>query len=84
MVAEHTRAVADVPARVEQIRAAATQWSRFWDGRLDLDALAWDVSEHLSDYHQALERVASATVQANTFLGSSTVVLHEGSSRPRR
>jgi transposase len=67
VVAEHTRAVADVPARVEQIRAAATEWARFWDGRLDLDALAWDVGEHLSDYHQALERVARATAQANTY-----------------
>lgn len=67
MVAEHTRAVADVPARVDQIRAAATAWARFWDGRLDLDALAWDVSEHLSDYHAALERVARATTQANAY-----------------
>lgn len=67
VVAEHTRAVADVPARVEQIRTAARDWARFWDGRLDLDALAWDVSEHLSDYHAALERVARATTQANTY-----------------
>jgi len=67
VVAEHTRAVADVPARVEQIRAAATAWARFWDCRLDLDALAWDVSEHLTDYHAALERVARATTQANTY-----------------
>jgi hypothetical protein len=67
VVAEHTRAVADVPARVEQIRCAATAWARFWDGRLDLDALAWDVSEHLTDYHAALERVARATTQANTY-----------------
>jgi len=67
VVAEHTRAVPDVPARVDQIRAAATAWARFWDGRLDLDALAWDVSEHLSDYHAALERVARATTQANAY-----------------
>jgi len=67
VVAGHTRAVPDVPARVDQIRAAATAWARFWDGRLDLDALAWDVSEHLSDYHAALERVARATTQANAY-----------------
>ncbi|MDT7953927.1 MAG: IS110 family transposase [Acetobacteraceae bacterium] len=67
VVAEHTRAVGDVPARVEQIRAAATAWARFWDGRLDLDALAWDVSEHLTDYHQALQRVDRATRQANAY-----------------
>jgi transposase len=67
LVAEHTRAVGDVPARVEQIRQAATAWARFWDGHLDLDALAWDVTEHLTDYHAALERVARATTQANTY-----------------
>ena len=47
VVAEHTRAVADVPARVEAIRAAARDWAPFWAGRLDLDALAGDVAEHL-------------------------------------
>jgi transposase len=67
VVAEHTRAVADVPARVEAIRTAAGDWARFWSGRLDLDALAWDVTEHLTDYHTALERVARATVQANSY-----------------
>jgi hypothetical protein len=67
VVAEHTRAVADVPARVEQIRVAATEWARFWNGRLALDALAWDVGEHLSDYSAALERVAHATTQATTY-----------------
>jgi hypothetical protein len=67
VVAEHTRAVNDVPARVEQIRAAAAAWAKFWDGRLDLDALAWDVTEHLTDYKAALERVARATTQANMY-----------------
>ena len=40
---------------------------KFWDGRLDLDALAWDVSEHLADYGAALERVARATTQATSY-----------------
>jgi hypothetical protein len=34
VVAEHTRAVTDVPARVEAIRAAARNWAAFWDGHL--------------------------------------------------
>jgi hypothetical protein len=38
VVAEHTRAVGDVPDRVEEIRSAARDWARFWAGRLDLDA----------------------------------------------
>ena len=47
VVALHTRGVADVPARVEAIRSAAAAWAAFWDGHLDLDALAFDVTEHL-------------------------------------
>jgi transposase len=64
VVAEHTRGVADVPARVEAIRTAATAWARFWDGRLDLDALAWEVTEHLDDLAAAGARVARATTGA--------------------
>jgi hypothetical protein len=45
VVAEHTRDVPDVPARAEAIRDAAGAWARFWTGRLDLDELAWAVSE---------------------------------------
>jgi len=67
VVAEHTRAVADVPARVEDIRSTATAWAKFWDGHLDLDALAWDVSEHLADYDAALQRVERATTQATVY-----------------
>ncbi|MDQ1721410.1 MAG: hypothetical protein QOI26_1144 [Pseudonocardiales bacterium] len=66
-MAEHTRAVADVPARVEAIRSAAAAWAKFWDGWLDLDALAWDVSEHLADYSAAIERIARATTQATIY-----------------
>jgi transposase len=67
VVAEHTRGAPDVPVRVEQIRAAAKAWAMFWDGRLDLDALAFDVSEHLSDLAAAHDRVARATGQATRY-----------------
>lgn len=61
VVAEHTRGVADVPARVEHIRRAAGAWAAFWESTLDLDALTWDVSEHLADYHAAQARLGRAT-----------------------
>jgi hypothetical protein len=38
VVAEHTRGVADVPARVEAIRGGAAAWAAFWDG---MDAWTW-------------------------------------------
>ena len=65
LVAQHTRAVADVPARAEQVRAAAGAWAAFWDGHLDLDALAWETSEHLADIRIAAEQIERATVQAH-------------------
>ncbi len=37
------------PGPAEAIKTAATGWAAFWDGHLDLDALAVDVTEHLSD-----------------------------------
>ena len=61
VVAEHTRDVPDVPARVETIRAAAGAWARFWAGRLDLDELAWAVSEHLTDLQVAAGRINRAS-----------------------
>lgn len=64
VVAEHTRGAADVPARVEHIRRSAGAWTAFWDARMDLDALAWDVAEHLADYHAGQARVDRATAQA--------------------
>jgi hypothetical protein len=42
------RGVGDGPARVEEIRSTAASWVHFWAGHLDVDALAWDVSEHLA------------------------------------
>jgi transposase len=67
VVAAHTRAVPDVPARVEAIRAAARAWTDFWDGHLDLDALAWEVAEHLHDMTEADQRIARATAQATRY-----------------
>jgi transposase len=67
VVAEHTRAVADVPARVEQVRAAAGAWAGFWDGHLDLDALAEDVTDLLSDAAAVDQRVARATARATGY-----------------
>jgi transposase len=64
VVAEHTRGVPDVPARVEAIRAAARAWAGFWNGHLDLDALAFEVIEQLSDIVTAAGRIERATTQA--------------------
>lgn len=67
VVAEHTRGVTDVPTRVEAIRVGARDWAAFWDGRLDLDALAWEVAEHLEDLAAAGARVERATAQATLY-----------------
>lgn len=64
VVAEHTRGVADTPTRAEAIKAAAAGWAGFWHGRLDLDALAFDVVEHLNDYATAQARVDRLTEHA--------------------
>ncbi len=67
MVALHTRGVSDVPGRVEVIRSAAAAWAQFWDGHLDLDALAFDVTEHLTDMAAANARTERATAQAQRY-----------------
>jgi transposase len=67
VVAEHTRGVADVPDRVEAIRTHAAAWEKFWTGRLDLDALAFDIIEHLTDLATADQRVARVTEQARQY-----------------
>ena len=69
VVAEHTRAVADTPARAEAIRTAAAGWAGFWAGRLDLDALAFDLGEHLTDLAAAQARIARATAHAQACWG---------------
>lgn len=67
VVALHTRGVSDVPERVEVIRSSATAWASFWDGHLDLDALAFDVTEHLTDMATAKARIERATTQARRY-----------------
>lgn len=69
VVAEHTRGVADVPSRVEAIRASAGAWAAFWEGHLDLDALAWDVTEQLADMAISTDRIARATLHAQDYWG---------------
>jgi transposase len=67
VVAEHTRDVPDVPARAEAIRDAAGAWVQFWQGRLDLDELAWAVTEHLADLQAAAGRIDRATALATDY-----------------
>jgi transposase len=64
VVAAHTRAVTNVEARAERIRACAGAWAEFWDGHLDLDALAWETTELLDDLHAGDARVERAGEQA--------------------
>lgn len=67
VVAAHTRGVPDVPVRAERIRSAAAGWATFWDGHLDMDALAWEVTEHLEDLRAGADRIARATTQATRY-----------------
>ncbi|MGH8948709.1 MAG: hypothetical protein ACRDXF_07615, partial [Acidimicrobiia bacterium] len=57
LVAAHSRDQ-DPRQRAERIRDAAAGWARFWDGRLDLDALAWEVDAMLDDITVADQRQA--------------------------
>jgi transposase len=61
VVAAHTRGVGNVDERAMCIRAAARSWVEFWDGHLDVDALAWETGELLDDYAAADARVERAT-----------------------
>lgn len=70
VVAAHTRGVADVEARAEAIRTAAKAWADFWDGHLDLDALAWEVTEHPTDMDACAHRIARAAEQAQRYWSS--------------
>jgi transposase len=63
VVAAHTRGVARVEERAQQIRATARAWAEFWDGHLDLDALGWETAELLADLAAAEARVDRATDQ---------------------
>lgn len=64
VVASHTRGVADAATRAAAIRSWARQWAEFWEGRLDLDALAWETAELLDDISAGERRVARAEAEA--------------------
>jgi transposase len=51
----------DAQRRAERIRAMAAGWARFWHGRVDLDALAWETTALLGDITAADARVDHAT-----------------------
>jgi len=63
MCAHHLRG-ADADLRAERIRQAAAGWAAFWRGRVDLDALAWEVAELLGDRERAEAKIARATARA--------------------
>ncbi len=64
VIAAHTRDVTDVADRAEQVRTAAREWVTFWDGHLDLDALAWEVESMVDEYLDRYRRVDEAGAQA--------------------
>ena len=47
--------------------APQRQPGQFWHGHLDLDALAFDITEHLADMADAHARIDRATVQARRY-----------------
>jgi transposase len=65
VVAAHSRDT-DPRRRAERIRDGARGWLGFWRGRLDVDALGWEVAELGDDIAAADEIVARATRQART------------------
>jgi transposase len=66
-IAAHTRAVHDVTDRATCVRDTARQWAAFWDGHVDLDALAWEVTDLLAELDEHDARVAGATAQATRY-----------------
>ena len=63
VVASHRRD-RDPARRAERIRDAAGGWAAFWAGRLDLDALAWEVAAMLDDIAAADRRHNDTTGHA--------------------
>jgi hypothetical protein len=61
VVAHHTRDVADPPTRAAAIKTAARGWADFWDGHLDVDALAVDVTE--PGFHLLCTSVVGASLR---------------------
>lgn len=67
VVATHTRGVAHVEQRAQNIRSAAQAWVEFWEGHVDLDALGWETSELLADLAAAEARVERATERTREY-----------------
>jgi len=63
IVAAHSRD-RDPPKRAERIRDAARGWEEFWDGRLNLDDIAWEITELCDDIASADHRIGAATDHA--------------------
>lgn len=63
-IACHSRAVGDVNARATRVRDTARAWVAFWDGHVDLDALAWELTDLLDELADLDGRVAGAGDQA--------------------
>jgi len=63
IVAAHSRD-ARPEQRAERIRDAARGWASFWTGRLDLDALSWELTAMIDDIDTADRRHQDATDQA--------------------
>jgi len=63
IVAAHSRDT-HPQRRAARIRDAAGGWSTFWDNRLDLDALEWEITALLDDIDAADRRHRNATDHA--------------------
>ena len=61
---QRLRRPGDADRRAERIRAMAAGWAGFWHDRVDLDALAWEVTELLGDISDADARVDRAAAHA--------------------
>jgi hypothetical protein len=68
---------------VKQLRG----WARFWTGRLDLDALAWEITELVDDIDIADPKVEEATQKATRLwrsaYGSDDLLLSVSGMRRR-
>jgi transposase len=63
IVARHSRSP-NPARRAVKIREAANGWAMFWLGRLDLDALSWEIGQMLDDIDIADRNQHAATTQA--------------------
>lgn len=61
----------DPEQRAERIRDTARGWARFWSGRLDLDALAWEITELLGDIVLVDRKIEEASQKAARLWRSS-------------